>query len=188
MSKVHVYPRGFMSGERNDDVEELLTAVGRPSVTQVEGDPIIMALFNEYMSKSYIRNSADFQLQVIKRLLQLTGPFNTWMERQVNRNRYCYDQNYEFLMDTFKFIHTGRRSISNLLTWYQLLSEYPEPEVGITQDRWNSILRKTSSNPTEDLLAKWISYPTGLDDIMMSAFIFFGDGKTARNVIPQAMN
>lgn len=182
MSRAHIYPRGFMSGVRNDDVEETISMVGKPTVVAVEGDNVIMALYNEYMAKSFIRNSADFQIQVVKRFLQLTGPFNIWMERQVSRNRYLYDQNFEFLLDTFKFIHTGRRSISNLLTWYQLMSEYPDAEIGVTQDRWNSVVRKISSKPTEDLMAKWLSHPTGFDDLMMTAFIMFGDSKTPRKV------
>lgn len=182
MSKVHVYPRGFMSGARNDDIEEVVAMVGKPTVAQVEGDDIVMALYNEYMAKSYIRNSPDFQMQVIKRFLQLTGPLDSWVNRQVTRNRYLYDQNYEFLMDTFKFIHTGRRSISNLLSWYQLLSEYPDAEIGVTQDRWNSHVRKLTGVPTEDLLAKWLSHPTGFDDIMQTAFIMFGDSKTPISV------
>lgn len=187
MTKVHVYPRGFMSGARNDDVEEM-SVIGKPTVTSTEGDNTIMALYNEYMAKSYIRHSADFQLQVVKRFLQLTGPFNIWMERQVSRNRYLYDQNYEFLIDTFKFIHSGRRSISNLLSWYQLLSEYPDPEIGVTQDRWNSVIRKISNRPTEDLMAKWLSHPTGFDDLMMTAFIMFGDSKTPRVVKKSLLN
>jgi hypothetical protein len=182
MFKAHVYPRGFMSGARNDDVEGAIEIGGRPTYVETEGDDVIMALYNEYMAKSYIRHSADFQIQLVKRFLQLMGPANLWMERQVNRNRFLYDQNYEFLLDTFKFIHTGRRSISNLLSWYQLLSEYPDPITGITQDRWNSTLRKISSIPTEELMAKWLSHPTGLDDLMQTAFIMFGDSKTPRHV------
>lgn len=188
MSKVHVYPRGFISGARNDDVEMDMSMVGKPTTEQVEGDDIIMGLFNEYMAKTYIRHSTAFQIQVVKRFLQLTGPFNLWMERQVSRNRYLYDQNYEFLLDTFKFIHTGRRSISNLLSWYQLMSEYPSPEVGVTQDRWTSHTRKVSNKPTEDLLAKWLSHPTGFDDLMMTAFIMFGDSKTPRHVAKSKIN
>ena len=60
MHKAHVYPRGFMSGARNDDIEEVVAMVGKPTVAQVEGDDIVMALYNEYMAKSYIRNSPDF--------------------------------------------------------------------------------------------------------------------------------
>lgn len=182
MHSVHVYPRGFMSGQRNDDIEGAVNVLEKPTITEVEGDDVIMALFNEYMAKSYIRHSADFQIQLVKRFLQLTGPLNLWTERQVSRNRYLYDQNYEFLLDTFKFIHTGRRSISNLMSWYQLLSEYPDAVIGITQDRWNTSLQRATSRNTEDLIAKWLSHPTGLDDLMMTAFIMFGDSKTPKHV------
>lgn len=182
MHKAHVYPRGFMSGARNDDIEGALEMTGKPVTVEVEGDHIIMGLFNEYQAKAYIRHSPDFQLQVVKRMIQLMGPLNLWTERQVSRNRFLYDQNYEFLVDTLKFIHTGQRSISNLMTWYQLLSEYPNAIPGITQDRWNSIMRKISSRPTEELFARWLSHPTGFDDIMMTAFIMFGDSKTPRAV------
>lgn len=181
MHKVHVYPRGFMSGARNDDVEVTPVPVSQVT-TEVEGDDIIMALYNEYMAKSYIRHSPDFQLQVVKRWLQLVGPMGLWVQRQVSNNRFLYDQNYEFLVDTLKFIHSGRRSISNLLSWYQLVSEYPDPVPGVTQDRWNSVMRKLISPPTEDLMAKWLSHPTGFDDLMMTAFIMFGDSKTPRDV------
>lgn len=182
MHRVHIYPRGYASGARNDDVESTVEATGKPVTVEVEGDDIIMGLFNEYMAKSYIRHSADFQIQLVKRFLQLVGPIHSWTERQVSRNRHLYDQNYEFLLDTLKFIHTGRRSISNLMSWYQLMSEYPEPVIGITQDRWNTMIAKVSLKPTEDLMAKWLSHPTGLDDLMMTAFIMFGDSKTPREV------
>lgn len=183
MFKVHVYPRGFMSGARNDDIENSVPdTLDRHGTVEVEGDDIIMALYNEYMAKSYIRHSADFQIQLVKRFLQLVGPLGLWTERQVSRNRYLYDQNYEFLLDTYKFIYTGRRDISNLLSWYQLLSEYPDPIIGVTQDRWNSKIRRISNRNTEDLIAMWLSHPTGLDDLMMTAFIMFGDSKTPRHV------
>lgn len=178
MHKVHVYPRGFMSGTRNDDIEGELEVVGKPTIIKTEGDPVIMALFNEYMAKASIRHSADFQLQVVTRFLQLIGDIGVWTQRQVARNRYLYDQNFEFLLDTFKFIHTGTRGISNLLTWYQIMNEHPAAVPGVTADRWNERLRKMSVHPTEDIIAKWLSHSTGFDDVMMTAFIMFGDSKT----------
>lgn len=187
MYKVHVYPRGFMSGQRNDDVEGIGNEF-KPVTEQVEGDDVIMALFNEYNAKNYIRHSADFQLQLVKRFLQLVGPLSLWSQRQVSRNRYLYDQNFEFLEDTFRFIYTGRRKISNLLSWYQLLSEYPDPIVGVTQDRWNSAFQHISSRHTEELIAMWLSHPTGLDDLMMTAFIMFGDSKTPKHVKKSQIN
>ncbi len=182
MYKVHVYPRGFMSGARNDDVEPGVELNSSPVTVEVEGDHVIMALFNEYQAKAYIRHSPEFQLQVVKRMIQLLGPINLWVNRQVSRNRFLYDQNYEFLIDTLKFIHTGRRGISNLMSWYQLLSEYPDSIPGVCQDRWNSVVRKISQPLTEDLIAMWLSHPTGFDDLMMTAFIMFGDSKTPRAV------
>lgn len=188
MHKAHVYPRGFMSGARNDDVEGSLQMMGKPVTEEVEGDHVIMALFNEYMAKSYIRHSPDFQLQVVKRFIQLVGPMGAWVQRQVSNNRYLYDQNYEFLIDTLKFILTGRRGISNMLSWYQLVSEYPTPMPGVTQDRWNSVIKRIATKPTEDLIAEWLSHPTGFDDIMMTAFIMFGDSKTPRSVKKSQIN
>lgn len=180
MRKVHVYPRGFMSGARCDDIEDVDNTM-RTHVIEVEGDPIIMTLFNEYQSKASSRYSNEFRLSVMTRLMQLIGPFNDWVSRQVNNNVYLYDINYDFLIDTIRFINTGKRSISNILTWYDLLNEYPDRQPGVTSDRWNSIVKDASNLHKDDYIVPWFSHTTGFDDIMMSAVIMFGDSKTPRN-------
>lgn len=168
-----------MSGSRCDDVDVSLSV--SYNTVETEGDQIITALFNEYQSKASSRHNTVFKLQVMTRVIQLMGPLSSWVSRQANNNPYLYDTNYEFMLDTLKFINTGKRQYSNMLTWYDLLNEYPSRQPGVTIDRWNSLIKNVTQDINFDYMSKWINQPNGFDDIMMTAMIMFGESKTPRN-------
>lgn len=180
MRKVHVYPRGFMSGAGNDVVDVNDRSLDIVTIN-VEGDAEIMALFNEYQNKPHYRMKTEFKLAVCRRMITLMGPLDMWVNRQFNNNKNLHGINMEFLEDTMRFIASGQRSMSNLLSWHDMLNEYPDPMNGVTLDRWNVSAKRFGSQYNLTYVGKWLSHRTGFDDLMMTAYIMFGDAKASHS-------
>lgn len=180
----HVYPRGFLSSSKNNDHDP--NVQGATIVRQVSGDELIGALFGEYQANAALRNSTEFKLNVCTRLSQLIGSFSLWANVQANNNRYLYDQNWEYFLDTIKFIQTGRRSLSPF-TWLELMNERPDPIPGIDRDRWLAPQQRAALSISQDYIGRWVSHRGGFDDLMMSAYIMFGECKNPNTRVPHQM-
>lgn len=149
--------------------------------TMRQGDPRVHELYLEFTNFPRRAVIWEFRKKVIDLAQSLfAGNFN-WFIRQ-DKNAAITDQNYMFLLDTVRFIATGRRRLS-IYTWPTLLS-YNVP-VGNTVDARNEIsqlfIDLALGTDVNTVIQKWLSHPKGFDDMMYTLNMLFGN-------IPEQVN
>lgn len=142
--------------------------------TMRQGDPRVHALYLIFTNEPKVSVTWDFRKQVIDLAQQLfAGNFN-WFIRQ-DTNAMITDQNYAFMLDTVRFIATGRRRIS-IYTWPALLT-YNVP-AGISVDSRNDIsklfIELALDTHVDKVIQKWVSHKGGFDDMMYTINMLFG--------------
>lgn len=143
--------------------------------TMRHGDPRVHELYLIFTNEPKQAVTWPFRKKVID-LAQLlfAGNFN-WFIRQ-DTNALITDQNYMFLLDTVRFIATGRRRMS-IYTWPTLLS-YKVP-LGNSVDSRNEIsklfIELALETDVNVVLAKWLSHKGGFDDLMYTLNMLFGN-------------
>lgn len=107
--------------------------------------------------------------------MELFGNFSAFVQTQKN-NPFLYGYNYEFLLDTLKFIHSGHRKVS-IHNWKPILAEWVEPHSDYKLRaretipvEFKPLVKLTSS----EIVAKWCSHPNGLEDMVMTMWLMFG--------------
>lgn len=143
--------------------------------TMRQGDPRVHDLYLEFTNFPRKSVTWEFRKKVIDLAQTLfAGNFN-WFIRQ-DKNAAITDQNYLFLLDTVRFIATGRRRLS-IYTWPALLT-YNVP-VGNTVDARNEIsqlfIDLALGTDANTVIQKWLSHPKGFDDMMYTLNMLFGN-------------
>lgn len=140
-----------------------------------QGDPRVHNLYLIFTNEPKRAIYWEFRKQVID-LAQtvFAGQFN-WFIRQ-DTNAAVVDQNYLFLLDTVRFIATGRRRLS-IYTWPALLS-YNVP-VGLAVDSRAEISKLFIELALESdinvVIQRWLSHKGGFDDMMYTLNMLFGN-------------
>jgi len=83
----------------------------------------------------------------------------------------------DFLVDTFEYLSTGRRRLAPE-SWMDLIDVQPDVMAPIPRHTATSIeqrYRQILDLPPVALLSLWISQPDGLDDLITTCMIMFGD-------------
>ena len=112
------------------------------------------------------------------------SPWDNWLKNQIN-SPYLYGRRLEFLEDTMRFIHTGRREVS-INNWFDLLEDEPRAFYG-TQDsllRATGIEQKIAGNlnfKTSKVLGLWYEKSNGFMDMVCTLEILFGDSRLERS-------
>jgi hypothetical protein len=86
------------------------------------------------------------------------------------------DQNYAFILDTVRYVATGRRKFS-IHTWPALVSyEVPlvNESVAGRRDIYLLIESLQLSTNTNAFLQKWLSQADGFNDLMYTLHLLFG--------------
>lgn len=186
------YPRGFLGavlGMRG----EHLAANSRPSLNYGTGgltvapqtqpdtsNADVEALYNQYIHQHENTRNFEFCERVLRTALSAFGTvtFEAWFEAQY-KNPSAGDLHGRFLLDTLKFLREGRRNVS-LETWGSLIGiasagsdigEMPQEAkefFGIGQSY------RESYSMTE-LLQRWMSQPSGFEDLLGTLHILFGN-------------
>lgn len=143
--------------------------------TMRQGDPQVHELYLIFTNEPRKAVTWEFRKKVIDLAQTLfDGNFN-WFIRQ-DTNAMITDQNYFFMLDTVRFIATGRRRMS-IYTWPTLLS-YNVP-IGSTVDSRSEIsklfIELALETDTTTILSKWISHKNGFDDLMYTLNMLFGN-------------
>ncbi len=168
--KTYVYPRLYTS--RLPEGE---------GVQVSQGDQSVELLYKSMIDRNTNTRSWPFYRAVLTNALRLLGDFKTWVrEQQENPNIVGY--NREFLNDTLNFIKTGQRALP-VLTWYDLVTEGGEGHHAhaIPQRLRESQPVLKASDASVQLLQQWISQPNGLEDLLTTLHLLFGN---ARNPNP----
>lgn len=108
--------------------------------------------------------------------MKLFGDFNGFLAAQKN-NPFLYGYNYEFLLDTLKFILTGCRKVS-IHNWKPLLAEWAEPHSEYKQrassGQLGDVFKALRGRHGAEIVAYWCSHPNGFEDMVMTMWLMFG--------------
>lgn len=180
MEQLNRYPRGYLirlgQGVLNTDSSE-------PKINDVKKDVIIEDLYRLYASNGVNRESWDFRKLVIQRCAQLYGDFHRWLILNLAGNDNIYDFNLAFLEDTIGFLRTGRR-ISSISTWYEILSEFPDPQHGTAGIERVRALGLQDGKEFANYIGLWCSHPGGFDDMLCTTRVLFGASKSPTKTQP----
>lgn len=165
-----LYPRGFIAPSTRSDI------------IRVTGSADITALYDQMMKRSVNHNGWAYQKRVLQAAMNCFTNLPVFLNTQKN-NPFLYGYNYEFLIDTLRYIQTGRRRVS-VQNWLALLLENHAPN--------NDYRDRSSSRDIRDFLqavgstdssvvATWVSRPGGLNDLVVSLYIMFGEVRDKRS-------
>lgn len=140
-----------------------------------QGDPRVHELFVEYTNHAQRAVTWEFQKRVIDLAQDMFSGEYSWFIRQ-DANAFLKDQNYAFILDTVRFIATGRRKFS-IHTWPALVTyDVPVVKVDVNGRREIYLLMVELGVPTDCnlFLQKWLSHRGGFDDLMYTLHLLFG--------------
>ena len=160
-------PRGFSGGPALD-IDDRSVAAGNPNV---------MALYKEWISPGFYTSSWRFKKALVDLALKIFDNKSGFSFLEQDRNNHVVGFNYKFLLDTLKFIATGRRSM-DIHTWGDLMTQPVKAGTSVIERR-DAIGRSIKElgidlNPVA-LVQTWISHKDGAEDLMCSMHLLFGD-------------
>jgi hypothetical protein len=163
---VKMFPRGYSGGQSR----------AKPVHSNREGDPEITALWKQYCEPVNNSTSWQFRRLVLGCAKRLLGGRPNWFLSQ-DPNPWVLAYNYQFVIDTLRFIGTGRRRIS-IHAWPDLLSNYPKnelPDVSNRHEIADTFTQLALTTSIDALLQLWCSHPKGFDDMICTLNLLFGD-------------
>lgn len=197
------YPRGFLGAHMDVRIENAVPKPAPRFVYQTDlsltDAPVSTIVPNpdvETLYAKYIRNSAESLSFNFRKLVWITAlhafgtnDFRYWYEQQHLSPR-AGDMHRRFLEDTLKFIVTGRRELDVVGTWNTLVTlndttdragrvtdcsrQYLEdlrPALTIEESR----VRPAGYIDVTDVIQRWCSQPNGVEDLLLSLHVLFGD-------------
>jgi len=162
---VKIWPRGYSGGQADSSVQ----------YDTREGDPQMVALFNQYTNPESGSTGWEFRRQVIEVAMRLLKSNGNWFIKQ-DTNPMVQDYNYQFLQDTLRFIATGHRHIA-IYSWQDLLTHTPDQGLKDAHSRHDisdQFRNLALDRSIEALIQKWLSWPKGFDDFVFSLHLMFG--------------
>lgn len=194
MSQVVIYPRGFLGYDiglpvRNEGISQsqaiqninLNRKVAHRDRTVISNTEI-EHLYKTLCQAAWIPNNLAFTERALRAALSCFGTrsFFDWCELQT-QSAYFTDLHKQFLNDTFTFITTGQRRIM-LQTWLATVDMKPAPPKLMHHDyayrqyfkmEQAALLRRPFG--VKDTVQAWCSQPGGLEDMITTLHILFGD-------------
>lgn len=164
-NRVKIFPRGYSGGQSTRDA----------SHAPREGDPEINRLWQQYTSPNNQSTTWAFRRQVIQAAKRLLSGRPNWFLSQ-DYNPHIRDYNYQFVLDTLRFIGTGRRRIS-IHAWPDLVSNYPVDgldSVSERRDIADAFERLALTTSIDALIQLWCQQRKGFDDMICTLNILFG--------------
>ncbi len=193
-----IYPRGFLGKPLDAQLkvqprpfEARLNALAVrvnvfvPQVSTVDANPLVEALYGQWINRAPETTSFEFREKVMIAALDAFGTpnFLYWYGAQVHSPAFG-DTHRRFLEDTIQFLSTGRRNLT-LETWSALLTVRDSGEV---VDEYSEVAKEFFGMPTPDaqyrefrnrgvgeIVQRWLIQPTGFDDLVGSLHLLFGN-------------
>jgi hypothetical protein len=145
-----------------------------PLVAFRDGQPDVVALMNEFIAPGAPTATWEFRRKVIQlavRLLTGRGNFFIGIDSEPTIQHY----NYEFILDTVRYIATGHRRIS-IHSWPDLIGHNQPGVIDKEHSAVRSLFKDLAlSNDILSLIQRWCSYKGGVEDLMFTLNILFGD-------------
>lgn len=187
-----MYPRGFFGADTGVQVEHT-----KPTRLQAGGPDLSLLIPSkagqpeshrnvEELYRSYIDHPGDYdRFEFRERMLAVafdafgTDQFDSWFRRQYDSPAMS-ELHSRFLDDTLHYIETGTREMKPLI-WARFLdaaADTPRPDK--MSDVAKSFFfskngkRIEGSGDLEKVLARWLSYSNGVDDLIGTLMVLFG--------------
>lgn len=159
-----LYPRGFIAPSALGDL------------VRVTGSGDVNLVYDQMMQRSVNSNGWSYQKRVLQVAMNCFNDFSQFLLIQKN-NPFLYGYNYEFLIDTLRYIQTGRRRVS-IQNWLPLLLENHAPnnawrDRAVSRDIQDFLQAVGRSD--SNVVSNWVSHPGGLNDLVVSLYIMFGE-------------
>lgn len=133
---------------------------------------VISELYKETREKAQKTTSWAFRKEVLRIAMLMFRDFNQWV-RSNSYEGYLYGRRYDFLMDTIRFIKTGKRDLS-VTNWKELLEEHIPPNKREANQLDISQLIFQPTIKTSELISMWCSQEKGFVDMLCTLDILFG--------------
>lgn len=150
---------------------------GDYSAKVIPGDPKVTELWMEYVNPNIDTTTWVFKKRVLNEAMRLFSSQRNWFEFQ-ERNASLHGNNYDFVVDTLRFILTGRRHLS-IHSWAELVShEHTQQKDVSRRHQLNDFIKKYTRdlrNPPVGMIQKWCSHKEGFDDMVCTLNLLFGD-------------
>ena len=160
-------PRGFSGGPALDIDDRSVQA----------GNPNVMALYKEWISPGFYTGNWKFRKKLVDLALKIFDDKSGFSFLEQDRNTHLVGFNYKFLLDTLKFIATGRRSM-DIHTWGDLMTQPARVGSDVVGNR-NTIYQLVRELEVDldpvTLVQEWVSQKDGAEDLMCSMHLLFGD-------------
>lgn len=138
-----------------------------------EGLPEVVALYSEFTEPGALVANWEFRSKVIRLAMQLFAGRTNWFIG-IDSDTTVQEYNYEFILDTVRYIATGKRRIS-IHSWPTLISHHDEAAATKEHSEVRKLFHSMAltTNPVE-LIQQWCTHPGGVDDLMFTLNILFG--------------
>ena len=143
----------------------------------LEGLDSVHDVYMERKSKLGSTQTYDFHKRAIETCAYTYGDFLQWARVHAVAAKISTTQ-FDFIVDTIRFIKTGRR-VMTLPNWARVIKY--EPNLQVTEAQHSARLKilelelvGVASSPTP----QWCSHEGGLDDLILATAIMFGGIQT----------
>lgn len=166
-NRAKLFPRGYSGGQ----AESVRTH------TQRGGDSEVVKLWDAYtdpQNHSELWTFRRWAIRVAHQMFHENGL--NWFITQ-DTNPMVHEYNYQFLIDTLRFIGTGRRQIS-IHAWPDLVSNHPVKGLNDVSTRHaiaDTLKDLGNTTDVDALIQMWCSREGGFDDMVCTLNILFGD-------------
>ena len=197
-SRLRMYPRGFLGGDVRPQVErtadpysgqvkkhQFIANDRGAAASYIAANPFIEGLYSDYVRNNINTEIFEFRKKVLEAAMGAFGTdsFLVWYLSQFS-SPAASDLHNRFLSDTIKYISCGARDMS-LETWQSLLiitdegnniGSIPEKTKEFFGVYNNGDLSRADSNTSlVDVIQKWCSKENGLEDLLGTLHILFGN-------------
>lgn len=169
MPEAILYSKGFAFFPKETDP----TAGREYSFRQESFDQEVESLFQIWHKRAVNTDGWSYRSRVIDCALRLLGDFHRFASLNASKNPHLYDENYDLLVETLHFIHTGERPIS-VITRKELLTTNPLSRLGVATPRRLEALNLGSESNFENVIQQWVSWEGGFDDLLLTMHAMFG--------------
>ena len=146
-----------------------------------EGIPEVVSLYREFTEPGAKVNNWQFKRKVINLAMRLFNNGGTNWFLRADEDSSIQEYNYEFILDTVRYIATGRRRIS-MHAWPSLMSAHDPNAIRKEHMAIRKLFSELALNvSTTELIQRWCSHKDGVYDLMFTLNLMFGDRKTEAN-------
>lgn len=197
MGNFRLYPRGFLGGDVQPQVERTKDPF-KDTVNQMKysvdahkgtntliANPHVEGIYSKLIKNNIKIGDPAFRNEILKVAMTAFGTNNflVWVMTQYS-SPAAGGLHDEFILDTLKYIETGVRNMS-LENWMALLVITDEGNnIGEPKDKVKEFFGVNKDAPITlasvnvnlvDVIQKWCSKPNGLEDLIGTLHILFGN-------------